>query len=661
MKTGISSASSRVAALRPALAGLVSALVGAYPFGPVQAQTALAQAQLPPVKVSATRFAESADVLPFGVSVITAADIERSGVSTVNEAIMKLLGVPGRLDFYGGGDYGLDLRGFGGTAASNQVVIVDGMRITEADLGGTRLAGIGVESVERIEVIRGSAAVLYGEGATGGAIVITTKAGRGGARNNGGAVVAAVGSYGLRDARGSATLVAGDFSLDASANQRRADNHRDNFKSDQDGLTLNTQWSRDGLRLGARYARDTLDSGLPGSLTAAQYQTNPRQTTEPANKGQIRNQRQSVFGLATVGDWELALDAGKRNKDSTFSTPYYASVYEVDANTASLRAKHQTRVGSLDNALVLGLDRSDWTRNTLGDYGSVTKQKSHDIYVQDNLTLASATRLAVGARTASIKQSDTGSGVQRDLRENAWELGVTQPLAKGWTVYGRVGRSFRLANLDELGFTLPNSMLLPQTSRDLELGTRWSYAAGRAELRWYRSALRNEIGYDPIIANPNSWNGIGANVNFDPTQRQGIELETAHTLSPALTLQVNAALRQARFTAGAYSGRDVPLVPHQTLAVRADWRPLTGHSINGGVNWVASQSPDFANACRMPSYVTADVRYAYQWGAAEMSVGINNLGDRKYYTLAYGCAAGVTQAIYPEAGRSVTAALRYKF
>ena len=69
--------------------------------------------------VSSTRFAEAADSLPFGVSVITAAEIERAGVSTVNEAIIKLLGVPGRLDLYGGGDYGLDLRGFGATAGSN--------------------------------------------------------------------------------------------------------------------------------------------------------------------------------------------------------------------------------------------------------------------------------------------------------------------------------------------------------------------------------------------------------------------------------------------------------------------------------------------------------------------------------------------------------------
>ena len=53
------------------------------------------------------------------------AEIKASGVTSVNDAIMKLLGVPGRVDFYGGGDYALDLRGFGTTADNNQVVIVD--------------------------------------------------------------------------------------------------------------------------------------------------------------------------------------------------------------------------------------------------------------------------------------------------------------------------------------------------------------------------------------------------------------------------------------------------------------------------------------------------------------------------------------------------------
>lgn len=612
--------------------------------------------------VSATRFAEAADTLPFGVSVITTADIERAGVSTVNEAIIKLLGVPGRLDFYGGGDYGLDLRGFGATAGSNQAVIVDGIKINEADLGGTRLAGINIDAVERIEVIRGSATVLYGEGATGGAIVITTKAGRGSARKNAASVYAAAGSFGLREARASATLVAGDFSADVAANKRRADNHRDNFKSDQDGVSLTGQWSNDWLRLGARFSNDNLDTGLPGALSAAQVAANPRQTTTPTQTGSIRNDRQSLFAQAELGAWQWALDLGQRHKElDSLSAGLPTYQYEVDANNLALRAKHQTKLGGADNALVLGFDQSDWTRSTLGAWGSVAKQKNRALYVKDDLTMANGTRLAAGVRSESIQQQDSASGVRRDGRHSAWELGLTQPLAKGWSAYARVGNSFRLANVDELGFTLPGAMLQAQTSRDLELGTRWQDASGRAELRWYRSALRNELGYDPLIANPNSWSGVGANVNFDPTLRQGLELQTEHTLSPNVSVQVNAAVRQARFTDGAYKGRDVPLVPHQTVALRAEWRVMPGHTLNGGVNWVAAQSPDFDNACRMPSYTVADLRYGYQWGRAELSLGLNNLLDSKYYTLAYRCTAGVTEAIYPEAGRSVNASLRFKF
>ena len=65
--------------------------------------------------------------------------------------------------------------------------------------------------------------------------------------------------------------------------------------------------------------------------------------------------------------------------------------------------------------------------------------------------------------------------------------------------------------------------------------------------------------------------------------------------------------------------------------------------------------------CTMPSYTTADVRYAYRWGAAELALGIANLTDHKYYTQAFSCVVGVTNGIYPEPGRSVTASLRYKF
>jgi iron complex outermembrane receptor protein len=105
----------------------------------------------------------------------------------------------------------------------------------------------------------------------------------------------------------------------------------------------------------------------------------------------------------------------------------------------------------------------------------------------------------------------------------------------------------------------------------------------------------------------------------------------------------------------------VPLVAGTTLAVRADWRPAPAHAVNAGIVWVSSQKVDFDNTCSAPNYATADLRYSYQFRNAEFALGVANLTDAKYYTQAFRCSAGVTNGIYPEAGRTVTASVRVKF
>ena len=632
------------------------------------ASSVLAQSQaanvLKEVVVTASRVTGPRDAQPFGTSVITAEDIQRVGAVTVNDAVMRILGVAGRQDLFGGGDYALDLRGFGTTSDNNQVVIVDGIRFNEADSGGTRLAGIPIESVAQIEVIRGSGAVLYGEGATGGVIIITTKAGKGVARKNAASLYAGVGSYGLREGRANATLASGGFSLDVNGMSRKADNHRDNFRSDTGAVSAAAQWSNDWLRLGASQSRDRLDTGLPGALTAAQYQNNPRQTTTPADKAAIDNQRNGVFAEATLGDWQFVADAGWRKKElrSVFVSPFgsFNFDYDVKATNYALRAVHSAKQLSFSNSLLLGNDYGHWQRDVLGAFGSTATQASRAFYFRDELKLASSgTVVSVGARSERINKQNTNalSGVADS--QNAWELGLLQPLSTEISVYGRAGRSFRLANVDEFGFTSPGVILRPQRSSDVELGARYASGPVKFEARGYRSALTNEIGFDPNAPGPFGF--PGANVNFDPTRRTGFELDGSYAAATNLNLRVNAALRKSTFASGPYTGNDVPLAPRRTLALHADWTPMTNHLVSGGVKRVSSQHPDFANQCSVPAYTTADARYAYQWQKVELSLGITNLFNNKFYTQAFGCAAGVTTAIYPEAGRALTAALRVKF
>lgn len=630
----------------------------------VVAAPALAQSRLQEVVVTATRFAEPAASLPFGVSVITSEVIRDAGVGTVNEAIMKLLGVVARLDTSGANNYSLDLRGFGSTSGSNQVIIVDGLRMNEGDLTSAALASIPIDTVHKIEVLRGTGAVLYGEGATGGVIVITTKAGTGADRSNAAQLYAGAGSLGLRETRATATLASGGFSVDMAASDRNSDGHRDNLKSASDATSASAQWSNDWLRLGARAGRDATRSGLPGALSADQYATNPRQAVSLNEYGATQSSQSGLFAEAFVGSWQLVADANRRSKnlDSlAFASPYG---YKVDSYNSSLRARHEGTLGQMRNVFVFGHDRGQWDRTIVSSMftpvGTRATADTSAWYIKDDLTLpASGTRLSLGYRTESLEKSEASSMTALNQREHAWEFGVSQPLAAGLLAYGRVGRSFRLANVDEFSFTNPGAPLQPQTSRDLELGARWSQAATALELRWYRSALRNEIGYDPAGTGP--FGPFGANVNFDATRRQGIEFEASQAVSPTLDLRLNAALRQARFTAGPYDGNDVMLVPKKSLALRADWRPASGHKIGAGVIWVSSQSPDFANQCSMPGYALADLRYAYTWGPAELALGVANLTDRKYYTQAYSCRAGVTTSIYPEAGRTFTASLLVRF
>ena len=626
---------------------------------PVGAQTEIAPRAvtvLPPVFVTATRFVDDANTLPFGVRVISADDLRRSGVATVNEALMKLLGVPGRQDFYGGGDYALDLRGFGSTADNNEAIVVDGVKLNEADLGGTRLAGIPIDSIERIEVIRGSGSVLYGEGAAAGAIIVTTRAGSGAARTSAAHLNAAAGSHGKRELDTGATLVSGGFSLDAAASRRLTDNHRDNFRSAALAGSVSGQWRNDWLRVGLGHAEDDVHGGLPGALSAAQYASDPKQTRSPNDNAEIANRRDTLFAQATLGDWQLALDAGRRSKSLNSVNSGFAYDYDVDATTQSLRARHALHVGKVVNTLVLGLDHGQWQRTVAG--GAESNQQSHALYGRDEIELPSGTRLSAGLRGEALRKTIAGVAALVDERQNAWELGLLQPVADGASVYARLGKSFRLPNVDEFSFTSPNTNLRAQTSRDAELGARWVAGGGRIEARLYRSSFTEEIGFDPIAPGPFR---PGANVNYDPTRRLGLEFELSQDLTPTFTLHVNAAARQSTFSAGPHEGKDVPLTPRRTLSLRGEWEPSAEQQIDVLVNHVASQHPDFDNACRMPSYATLDLRYAYRWQHAELALGVTNAGDHKYYTQAFSCAAGEVGGIYPEAGRALTVSLRLAF
>src|SRR5687768_3411650 len=123
-------------------------------------------AQEDAVLIEAPRFREDVRRLPASVSVISAQDIERRAARTLPELLNGEVGFTMK-DLYGNNAAvtALDLRGFGATGPQNTLVLLDGRRLNDFDLSGVQWAAIPLASIERIEVLRGTGAVLYGDAA----------------------------------------------------------------------------------------------------------------------------------------------------------------------------------------------------------------------------------------------------------------------------------------------------------------------------------------------------------------------------------------------------------------------------------------------------------------------------------------------------------------
>ncbi len=242
------------AAWKPlAVASALSALPALF-VSPAFGQSAPEKA-LAPVVVTATRFASEPGQVPIGASVITAEEIREAGINNVNEAIRKLGGVYGRQSFNGTQDFSIDLRGFGTNSDQNLVVLVDGVRLSENELSTALMSSVPIETVERIEIVRGGSSVLYGEGATGGVVQIITKLAA--AQGTHGTLVGELGSFAHRELRGSAAKGQGGFSLDANVGVQQADNFRDNSASKQKNFSGGAQWASNEGRIAARVALPT--------------------------------------------------------------------------------------------------------------------------------------------------------------------------------------------------------------------------------------------------------------------------------------------------------------------------------------------------------------------------------------------------------------------
>src|SRR3989338_6499261 len=131
---------------------------------------------LPEIVVTATRVEESPQDVTQNITLITKDDIEKKGVEFITDSLESYTDMGIVQNGGVGKNATLFLRG----GSPNQtVMMIDGVKVKSPTTGSLDLAGIIIDDIERIEVIKGPQSTLYGSEAMAGVINIITKKGRG--------------------------------------------------------------------------------------------------------------------------------------------------------------------------------------------------------------------------------------------------------------------------------------------------------------------------------------------------------------------------------------------------------------------------------------------------------------------------------------------------
>jgi outer membrane receptor for ferrienterochelin and colicin len=150
-------------------------------YGKVEAGALKTEEVFEETVVTASKVAQSPLEAPNSTSIITEQDIRLSGITKIPELLRRLAGVD--IMETTGAQTEVSLRGFNQRLSNKVLVLVNG-RSVYVDLIGATLWGtlsIGVEQIERIEVVRGPGSALYGADAFNGVInIITKQPGKGG-------------------------------------------------------------------------------------------------------------------------------------------------------------------------------------------------------------------------------------------------------------------------------------------------------------------------------------------------------------------------------------------------------------------------------------------------------------------------------------------------
>lgn len=664
------------------IAGLIAALAGT---------PAVAEEMSDPseqVLVTSSRLGDG--IAGTSVSVITADDIARDPAADLpsilaREAGVQIFGLFGGVD---GAQTAIGLRGFGATATSNTLVLVNGRRVNDPDQSNIDFSAIPQASIERIEIVRGNAgAVLYGDGAVGGVINIVTK--NGDNAPTGTTIGGSVGSCQYREADLSTNQKIGDTAVSLFATDLVSNGYRDGNAIRERNFDAEIRHPLGNGEIYLNVRGDDQYIGLPGAIPLAVWKQTPKANATPGNFGETQSLNAAIGGTQNLADGiELVIDAGLREKQVPTQYGFFSDFYKIDLTTVSLtpRLLIDLPLFGLPQKITLGADlyqsfyRSAYSQAD-GFAGYDThklNQRTAALYVEDSAALTSTTTLSAGLRLqrADVAARETvdphapgysaftvpGTPLDQTDNEYAANLGIEQRLDRHVSLFAGLSHAMRLPNLDDRNYVIAyptNFLLKTQTSWEADAGVSFSWARFGGQVSLYGMNLHNEIDFDP-----GANFGSGANVNLDPTRRYGAETELHWNVTDALLLHVALTLTKAEFRDGPYKGHAVPEVAMLTGDVGATWDIWQDYLfLSGDVRETGPRDlgDDFLGQYAASRSITSvDAKLYGKIHQAGWSVSAQNLLGTKTYDLGFASSYG-PPSVYPLPGRNVIGRLSVSF
>ncbi|MCL1041864.1 TonB-dependent receptor [Shewanella marisflavi] len=599
------------------------------------------------------------------VNVIDAAAIELSGATNLTDLLRGQSGIQVS-DSNSGAVFAM--RGFGaGQAANNTLILIDGRRLNNIDIAAPSINAIGLNQVERVEILSGSAGVLYGDQAVGGVINIVTKA----PKDNGGSVQVSGGSFDTYEAKADGSVAINDnWRLYGAANYLKSDNYRKHNASETSSVLGRLQYDDAAQQFFAEASYYDNHRELAPALTEAQIKEDPRQAGDlfvDAYLHEMTTAARSGYQRQLNEAWSLGADL---NYSDTLITGL--STWATNRrDTRSLLEFKPKAVANIktDNGelkLVTGLDLS--RGESVFSNGRSNVQKLASAYLQATVPLTDTFSYVVGGRYAEVTDELVDgkaypNGIDLDQDAHAFELGINYRPNQQQRLYLRADDNFRFAKVDEQAYT-PASIqgLKPQTGRSYEAGWDLLLEHNTLRLSAYRLDLEDEIVFDPSAETPIGGSFPGANVNADASRRYGASVDWDWQVSKAVQLGLEYNYIDAEFTEGANEGKALSWVAknsgrgyvsfdvyaHLQLFVEAVY---TGERYMEGDN--ANQGD------KLDAYTLANISVNYSRDAWLASLRVDNLLDEEYVSSGYFSTWG--SGYYPGTGRSLRLSASYRF